>query len=143
MNLSTDAQASARAFIVAHARPLERAWYAYQFESGPAEAVLDTLAAFQNADGGFGHGLEPDVQLPNSSAIDPLRFGGRVIHRTFTPSATLLRRTSPICAARSGVMKAEKMTIDCSALSISSRQSFEKSLPVKSPVRIHSGSRSG
>ena len=69
MNLSTDAQASARAFIVAHARPLERAWYAYQFESGPAEAVLDTLAAFQNADGGFGHGLEPDVQLPNSSAI--------------------------------------------------------------------------
>lgn len=69
MNLSADAQAAARAFIAAHSRPLEQARYAYHFEGGPVDAVLDALAAFQNADGGFGNGLEPDLQLSDSSAI--------------------------------------------------------------------------
>lgn len=51
------------------ARPLEQKLYAYHFENGTAGDVLTELACFQNADGGFGHGLEPDVRLPDSSII--------------------------------------------------------------------------
>lgn len=69
MKLSDSARATARAFLFDQARPLEQALYAYHFASGPADAALDALAAFQNADGGFGRGLEPDLQLADSSAI--------------------------------------------------------------------------
>jgi len=31
--------------------------------------VMDALLSFQNEDGGFGNALEPDLRLPNSSAI--------------------------------------------------------------------------
>jgi hypothetical protein len=34
--------------------------------------VLEALAAFQNADGGYGHALEPDLRLPASSGIATL-----------------------------------------------------------------------
>lgn len=69
----------ARRVMFEHARPLDRARFRYLFESGPSEDVLDALRAFANPDGGFGHGLEPDLQLPGSSvmvtthAIHPLR----------------------------------------------------------------------
>ena len=56
-------------FIRRDARPLERALFAYWFEQGTREAVLAALAAFQNADGGFGRGLESDVRCPDSSAL--------------------------------------------------------------------------
>lgn len=51
------------------ARPLEKALYAHFFDGEPAATVLDALAAFQNSDGGFGHGLEPDSRLKDSSVI--------------------------------------------------------------------------
>lgn len=69
MKLSADSQATARAFVFEQGRPLEQALYAFHFEEGSADAVVDALAAFQNSDGGFGHGLEPDLQLADSSAI--------------------------------------------------------------------------
>ena len=59
----------ARDFISSHARPLERALFRLHFEGGAASDVLTALAAFQNPDGGFGNGLEPDIRLPKSSAI--------------------------------------------------------------------------
>jgi hypothetical protein len=67
--LSRQARAQATEFIKAHGRPLERALYAVTFEGERAEAAIDELAHFQNADGGFGHGLEPDIRLPGSSVI--------------------------------------------------------------------------
>ena len=69
MKLTRDRQAQARAFIFEAARPLEQAQYAYHFENGTAEAVLASLARFQNADGGFGHALEPDLRVADSSAL--------------------------------------------------------------------------
>ncbi|SDK75800.1 hypothetical protein [Lacicoccus qingdaonensis] len=51
-------------------RPLEYARWAYLFEGGSKEKVIDNLSAFQNSDGGFAHGLEPDSMLPESNAID-------------------------------------------------------------------------
>jgi hypothetical protein len=67
--LTLNAQRQARSFIEQQARPLEQARYAYHFLSGPREAVLTALAAFQNPDGGFGKALEPDFRLPDSSAL--------------------------------------------------------------------------
>lgn len=56
-------------FIYRHARPLELARWQYHFEEGSGENVLKALRAFQNDDGGFGHGLEADSMNPNSSPI--------------------------------------------------------------------------
>lgn len=62
-------QQAARAFIVSHARPVDLAVYRYFFEQGDRARVMEELAAYQNADGGFGHGLEMDFLNPASSPI--------------------------------------------------------------------------
>ena len=67
--LDAAGQARARTFLIEQARPLERALYRFHFEDGTAEEAAAALAAFRNADGGFGHGLEPDLQTPDSSAL--------------------------------------------------------------------------
>ena len=59
---------AARRFVLEHARPIDRAVFLNLFEDGAAEDVCDALRAFQNPDGGFGHGIEPDFRLPDSSA---------------------------------------------------------------------------
>jgi hypothetical protein len=70
---------AAKTFIEREARLLERHRFAYGFEDAPKEPVLQTLRAYQNADGGFGHALEPDLRDPSSqptavmTAIDVLR----------------------------------------------------------------------
>jgi len=51
------------------ARPLEAARWEYAFEGGSRAAVLRILEAYQNSDGGFGHGLEPDFWLPDSAPM--------------------------------------------------------------------------
>ncbi|MYL28675.1 hypothetical protein GLW03_02470 [Halobacillus halophilus] len=52
-----------------NARPLEAARWEALFEKGSKAKVLEYLKAFQNEDGGFGHGVEPDFQLPDSSPM--------------------------------------------------------------------------
>lgn len=59
----------ARKFIYMNARPLDLARWQYLFENGSKEEVLKILATYQNEDGGFGYGLEPDCWNPNSSPI--------------------------------------------------------------------------
>ncbi|HJS95520.1 MAG TPA: hypothetical protein VJ741_14755 [Solirubrobacteraceae bacterium] len=59
-------RAAAETFIWSAARLLDRHRYAMLFEDGPAEPVIEALAAYQNPDGGFGHALEPDVRCPGS-----------------------------------------------------------------------------
>lgn len=51
------------------ARPLEKALYEFHFEEGRRTNVLAALVPYQNPDGGFGHGLEPDVRAAASSVI--------------------------------------------------------------------------
>jgi hypothetical protein len=67
--LSRDRFEAARAFIRSEARPLDQALWSLAFDGGTGEAVVAALAPFQNPDGGFGHGLEPDLATPASSAI--------------------------------------------------------------------------
>ena len=69
MQLTSEAFYRAREFLLEHARPLERALFLRDFEDGSAHDVLDALSAFRNQDGGFGHGLEPDLALPASSVL--------------------------------------------------------------------------
>jgi hypothetical protein len=67
--LSASAFRRAQTFLESQARPLERALFAHEFGGAPAEPAFAALAAFQNADGGFGRALEPDLRLPDSSAL--------------------------------------------------------------------------
>lgn len=59
----------ARTFMWTHARLLDRRLFAYLFADGPREAVLAALRAYQNADGGFGNALEPDIRAPLSQPV--------------------------------------------------------------------------
>ena len=59
----------AMAFVREQGRDLDRSLLTYYFEGGSAASVLAALASYQNYDGGFGHGLEPDLRTPASSAI--------------------------------------------------------------------------
>ncbi len=70
MNQTTKRLESAREFILREARLLERRLFAALFEGAPVAGVLDALRGYQNDDGGFGHGLEPDKLCPASQPID-------------------------------------------------------------------------
>ena len=67
--LSTDRYLQARAFIYDRGRQLERLLFEYDFERAPAWPVLDGLTEYQNDDGGFGNGLEPDSLTQASGAL--------------------------------------------------------------------------
>ncbi|WP_339253279.1 hypothetical protein NSQ43_04205 [Sporosarcina sp. FSL W8-0480] len=56
-------------FLKTKARPLEKALYEFEFENGSRERVLEELKVYQNEDGGFGNGLEPDFRCEASSAL--------------------------------------------------------------------------
>jgi hypothetical protein len=67
--LSPEQHQKAVDYIKRHARPLEKALYAFYFEHGGLETIFTALSKFQNGDGGFGRGLEPDLRLSDSSVI--------------------------------------------------------------------------
>lgn len=63
---------SAERFILANSRLLERHQLAVLLHGAPVGPVLDALRAYRNADGGFGHALEPDVRAPASEPASTL-----------------------------------------------------------------------
>ena len=48
-------------------RSLEIYKFDRYFHNGNCESILEELKKYQNGDGGFGHGLEPDFRMPFSS----------------------------------------------------------------------------
>ena len=68
--MSDDVFNAARNFILREGRLLERRLFATLFEGEPSDGVVDVLRGYQNPDGGFGHGLEPDKLCPASLPID-------------------------------------------------------------------------
>ena len=72
-----------KAYILGSARPLERALFRYKHRvklkphmvdsaveaSVEAQRLLEVLSAYQNADGGFGKGIEPDFLMATSSPM--------------------------------------------------------------------------
>ena len=57
---------AARSFMAAHARALDRRRFELIFDGEDAEFALGALRAYRNPDGGYGHGLEPDLRAPES-----------------------------------------------------------------------------
>jgi hypothetical protein len=60
----------ARELVYRSGRVLERRLFARLFEDGDAEGVTAAVLSYRNADGGFGHGLEPDKLAPQSQPLD-------------------------------------------------------------------------
>lgn len=69
MNLSATNFGKARNFLLSNARILERRLFHYHFNGGSKEGVFHAILAYQNSDGGFGHGLEPDTSSPESQPL--------------------------------------------------------------------------
>src|SRR5215472_2288776 len=65
-----DAFTAGHQFLNKQARLLDRRLFATCFLGAPAAGVIDALRGYQNDDGGFGHGLEPDKRCPASLPID-------------------------------------------------------------------------
>jgi hypothetical protein len=57
---------AANDFMTAHARILDRRRFELLNGQTDASAVLAALRAYRNPDGGYGHGLEPDLRAPES-----------------------------------------------------------------------------
>ena len=56
-------------YIKRNGRELDQRLFSSYFENGTKEDVLKELKKYQNNDGGFGHGIEPDFRSPSSSPI--------------------------------------------------------------------------
>jgi len=67
--LTNESISQSKLFIYQNGRLLERKLFDYFFENDARQACLKALQAYQNPDGGFGNGIEPDLLCPDSSAI--------------------------------------------------------------------------
>ena len=74
--LSETAYSEVRTWIYRNARPLELALWQFDFENGSPERVADMLRFYQNEDGGFGNGVEPDSWNPESSPYATMIVAG-------------------------------------------------------------------
>src|SRR5262245_55720122 len=68
----------AATFVWSNARLLDRHRFARLFLEAEREPALAALRAYQNADGGFGNGLEPDLRGPISQP-QPVEFALHVL----------------------------------------------------------------
>ncbi|MET7278287.1 hypothetical protein ABZS29_08660 [Kribbella sp. NPDC005582] len=59
-----------RNFVRREARLVENRLFDTVFAGADPAGVVDALRGYQNADGGFGHGLEPDKRTPDSLGLD-------------------------------------------------------------------------
>lgn len=66
-------------FLAGHARVLEVRRFEHLITGGDATPIRDAVAAYRNADGGFGHGLEPDCRCPGSQPM-AIEFALRTMH---------------------------------------------------------------
>lgn len=67
--MSKDLFDQVNSYMNKEARPLERSIFNYYFNESSENDILDSLEAFQNVDGGFGNGIEPDFKLAQSSPM--------------------------------------------------------------------------
>ena len=97
-----DVLTRAATFLWTNARLLERQRFAFHFGDGSGEAVLAALRPYQNADGGFGNALEPDIRCPQSQPV-PVQHALEILDDVgFVPE--LVR---PICEYLQSITTAE------------------------------------
>ncbi len=68
--MDDDVLSRGRAFIEREGRLVERRLAMVLLDDADPAGVVDAVRAHRNADGGFGHGLEPDKRCPDSLPID-------------------------------------------------------------------------
>ncbi|MEU6643914.1 hypothetical protein ABZ863_15355 [Saccharomonospora sp. NPDC046836] len=88
--MSVDLSAAA-AFLATHGRILDQHRLQLSLGNGDPEATLGALTAYRNRDGGYGHGLEPDLRCAESQP-------GAALH-AFEVFADLAPVTHPHAAA--------------------------------------------
>jgi hypothetical protein len=94
----SDLFTSATSFLAREARLLEQRLYATLFEGGSPSRVVDALRGYQNDDGGFGHGLEPDKRCPASQPLD-VQIALETLAAAGMTDAEMLRRACDWLAA--------------------------------------------
>ncbi len=67
--LSKEVYNQIRSWIYRNARHIELTRWQYHFEGGSCNTVIEALSFYQNEDGGFGNGLEPDCLNPHSHPV--------------------------------------------------------------------------
>ena len=82
----------ARSFVYSNGALWERALFGYLFDNRPVEEIHRALLAYKNPDGGFGHGLEPDLTCPDSNPLQ-LEFLLSLNRDTGLPVTDLLEGT--------------------------------------------------
>ena len=83
--LSRPALDRARQFVAAKGRLIDAVLVQHALGEGSGTDVLVALAPYQNDDGGFGHGLEPDLRTPASTAI-ATSLGLQILRRIKAPA---------------------------------------------------------
>jgi hypothetical protein len=73
------------------ARLIDRLRFAYHFLDGGPGPILTALRAYQNDDGGFGHGLEPDIRAPLSQP-QPVELALRLLDEIEAMNDPMVRR---------------------------------------------------
>ena len=58
-----------RNYLFNHCRKLEQVRFSCLFENLNQDSLLEQITTYQNNDGGFGHGLEPDLRTRYSSSL--------------------------------------------------------------------------
>lgn len=81
--IDTAALDAAETFVLLNARLIERHRFAHLFRGAAGDAVVAALAPYANADGGFGHGLEPDLRGA-ASQPEPVAMALRILAGTRT-----------------------------------------------------------
>ena len=56
-------------YIQSNARDLDKELFEFEFENKSEKTIFEALKLYQNDDGGFGHALEPDIRMSESSVI--------------------------------------------------------------------------
>jgi hypothetical protein len=92
LHIDTERLARAERGIWHAARVLERVRFSYLFRAGDGAPVLAALRAYRNADGGFGHAIEPDFRGPVSQPLGS-DFALRVLSELGALDAELLADT--------------------------------------------------
>jgi len=92
-----DAFTAGEGFLSKQARLLERRLFATCFRGAPATGVIDALRGYQNDDGGFGHGLEPDKRCPASLPID-VEVAFHTMSTAGAPDEAMVRRACDFLA---------------------------------------------
>jgi hypothetical protein len=99
-------RAAAENFIWSTARLVDRHRYARLFADGPREPIVEALRGYRNPDGGFGHGLEPDLRGPSSQPV-PTEYALEILHEAGAADSEMARGarswTASIAAPDGGV----------------------------------------